>query len=79
VGEQLGRGRSLAEVLGSMTMVAEGVNTARAARELADRNGVEMPITEQVCEVLFAGKDPRDAMDDLLSRLARDERTGELL
>lgn len=79
VGEQIGRGRSLAEVLADMSMVAEGVNTARAARDLAARHGVEMPITEQVCQVLFAGKDPSDAMDDLLSRLARDERTGELL
>jgi glycerol-3-phosphate dehydrogenase (NAD(P)+) len=62
-----------------MTMVAEGVRTAPAALQLAAPLGVEMPITEQVCEVLFQGKDPRDAMDDLLSRLARDERTGDVL
>jgi glycerol-3-phosphate dehydrogenase (NAD(P)+) len=62
-----------------MTMVAEGVNTARAARVLATRHQVELPIADQVYAVLFEGKNPLDAMQDLLSRLARDERTGEPL
>jgi glycerol-3-phosphate dehydrogenase (NAD(P)+) len=77
VGEQLGQGRKLADILGGMTMVAEGVHTTRAARTLADRHDVEMPITDQVYAVLFEGKDPRAAMLDLLSRLARDEQTGQ--
>jgi glycerol-3-phosphate dehydrogenase (NAD(P)+) len=76
VGEQLGQGRSLAEIRGGMTMVAEGVPTARAALSLAVRHGVELPITEQVCEVLFAGRDPRSAMDVLLSRSAGHEDAG---
>jgi glycerol-3-phosphate dehydrogenase (NAD(P)+) len=76
VGEQLGRGRSLAEIRAGMSMVAEGVSTARAALELAARHGVEMPITEQVCEVLFHDRDPRSAMDILLARSARNEGTG---
>ncbi len=76
VGEQLGRGQSLAEILHGMTMVAEGVNTARAARILAERHGVELPIADQVFDVLFEDKEPRAAMHDLLSRLARDEQTG---
>jgi glycerol-3-phosphate dehydrogenase (NAD(P)+) len=79
VGERLGQGAALAEILAGMNMVAEGVRTAPAAQLLAHRLQVDMPITEQICEVLFQGKDPRAAMDDLLSRLARDERTGEIL
>jgi glycerol-3-phosphate dehydrogenase (NAD(P)+) len=77
VGEQLGRGRPLAEILGAMTMVAEGINTARAARTLANRYGVELPIADQVFDVLFEGKEPREAMHELLSRLTVDEQTGQ--
>jgi glycerol-3-phosphate dehydrogenase (NAD(P)+) len=79
LGEEIGRGRSPHEVLAGMTMVAEGANTARAARVLAARHQVELPIADQVYAVLFEGKNPLDAMQDLLSRLARDERTGELI
>jgi len=68
VGEQIALGRSLDEVLSSMVMVAEGVRTTRAARELARRSGVEMPITEQMHEVLFDGKGPRAAIADLMER-----------
>ncbi len=77
VGELLGRGGNLDDILASMTMVAEGVHTARAAQVLAARHGVEMPITNEVCDVLFDGKEPRAAMEALLSRLMRDEQTGE--
>ena len=76
VGYELGRGRSLAEIQASMTSVAEGVTTTRAARDLARRYGVEMPIVEQVYAVLFEGKSPHAAVDDLLARAARDELTG---
>ncbi|HVA91717.1 MAG TPA: NAD(P)H-dependent glycerol-3-phosphate dehydrogenase [Chloroflexota bacterium] len=76
VGEQLGRGRPLEEIRSEMTMVAEGVPTARAALALAAQKGVELPITEQVCEVLFAGRDPRSAMNALLSRSAGHEDAG---
>ena len=79
VGEQIGLGRPLAEVLAGMTMVAEGVSTAPAARLLAVRHGVEMPITDQVCAVLFEGKDPRAATGDLLDRHAGSELAGPLL
>jgi len=68
VGEQIALGRSLDEVLSSMVMVAEGVRTTRAARELARCSGVEMPITEQMHEVLFDGKEPRAAIADLMER-----------
>jgi glycerol-3-phosphate dehydrogenase (NAD(P)+) len=52
VGEQLGRGRRLADVLGEMTMVAEGVNTAASVMRLADQHGVEMPICHDIDRVL---------------------------
>ncbi len=76
VGELIGRGGRLEDVLAGMTMVAEGVRTAPAAQILAARMGVELPITNEVCAVLFEDKNPRTAMDDLLSRLAaRDEQS----
>ena len=68
VGFELGRGRPLQEVLGGLGHVAEGVTTARSADDLARRLGVELPICQQVCQVLYAGKLPRDAVDDLLRR-----------
>ncbi len=68
VGFELGRGRPLAQVLGSLGHVAEGVTTARSAHDLAERLGVDLPICSQVCQVLHDGKLPRDAVDDLLRR-----------
>ena len=62
-----------------MSSVAEGITTTRAALELARRYGVEMPITEQLHAVLFAGKSPHAAVDDLLARAARDELTSQPL
>jgi glycerol-3-phosphate dehydrogenase (NAD(P)+) len=73
VGEQLGRGLGLEQVLGAMTMVAEGVHTARAARDLGRRHGVELPITEQVCALLFEGRSPLEALQALMARDLRSE------
>lgn len=73
VGEQVAAGRRLDEVLGEIKMVAEGVPTARAAHELAIKHGVEMPIMEQVHKVLFEGKDPQQAVGDLMRRPGKDE------
>jgi glycerol-3-phosphate dehydrogenase (NAD(P)+) len=73
VGEQIGKGRTLKEVLSSMQMVAEGVNTADSGRALARRTGVEMPITEEVYRILFRGKDARKAVNDLMTRDAKAE------
>jgi glycerol-3-phosphate dehydrogenase (NAD(P)+) len=67
VGERLGRGEDLEHILGAMVMVAEGVHTARAARDLGTQRGVELPITEQVC-ALFAGRDPQSALMALMTR-----------
>ena len=73
VGEQLGRGRPLAEILGEMDMVAEGVGTAPAVLELAAGAGVEMPITEQVARVLRSELSPQDALSTLMQREAKTE------
>jgi glycerol-3-phosphate dehydrogenase (NAD(P)+) len=74
VGVELGRGKPLEEILGEMKMVAEGVKTTLAARTLAARLGVDMPITEQVYQVLYEGKDPRLVPRELMTRELRDER-----
>ncbi len=68
VGFELGRGKKLPEILEALGMVAEGVKTAKSARELARREGVEMPITEEVYRVLYEDKDPRQAVVDLMTR-----------
>jgi glycerol-3-phosphate dehydrogenase (NAD(P)+) len=73
VGERLGRGESLEQILGAMVTVAEGVNTARAARDLGRAHGVELPITEQVCALLLEGRDPREAMQTLMTRDLKSE------
>ena len=73
VGEQIGKGKKLDEVLGEMVMVAEGVKTTRAAVRLAKRVSVELPIAEQVYKVLFYNKDPRKAIRDLMVRKAKRE------
>lgn len=68
VGVQLGSGRSLPDILASMNMVAEGVETCRAARELGRRQNVPLPIIDQMHAVLYAEKDPRQAIRDLMDR-----------
>ena len=73
VGEQLGQGRTLEEILSEMSMVAEGVRTAISVRALAQRYGVEMPIATAVYEILFAGKSPQQALEELMSRAAKEE------
>jgi glycerol-3-phosphate dehydrogenase (NAD(P)+) len=75
VGQALGQGRNLAEILDSLGgKVAEGVLTTRAALGLARLHQIEMPITEQVELILNEGKDPREAIRDLMLRPGRDER-----
>ncbi len=73
VGEQIGRGKSLHQVLDEMSMVAEGVETTSAAKELGDKHGVEMPITDQVYDILFNGKDPSEAWQELMRRSPKAE------
>lgn len=73
VGEEIGKGRSLKEVQSGMTMVAEGIKTARSAFQLSSRHEVEMPITQQVHQVLFEDKSPRQAMIELMTRDPKSE------
>ena len=74
VGLAVGRGESLEEVLAGMTAVAEGVRTTEAARDLASRHGVEMPIVGAVYSILYEKVDPRRALALLMSRQPKPER-----
>ncbi len=74
VGEELGRGKLLTEVLEGMKMVAEGVTTTQSAYELAKAHRIEMPIVEETYRILFEGKDPRTAVNDLMTRNPKSER-----
>ncbi|HLE32580.1 MAG TPA: NAD(P)H-dependent glycerol-3-phosphate dehydrogenase [Bacteroidota bacterium] len=73
VGEQIGKGRKLNDVLREMVMVAEGVASTRSVRDLARKHRVEMPIVESVYEMLFEGKDPQKATAQLMTRHAKGE------
>jgi len=73
VGFELGRGKSLEEILSSMKMVAEGVETSMAIMKLAEKFSVEMPISHKVFEVLFDGKPPIKAIEELMTRKLKDE------
>ena len=73
VGEELGKGRTVEEIVAELNEVAEGINTARAVKKLADRAGLEMPITNEVNAVLYDGKPARDAVAELMSRPLREE------
>jgi len=73
VGVEVGKGRTLEEVLKDKETVAEGVVTAQSARELAAREGVEMPIVDTVNRVLFEGQSARSAIAALMSRELRAE------
>jgi len=76
VGVELGRGRKLDDILGGMVMVAEGVKTARSARDLARRMNIEMPIVEAVYSMLFEELDPRRAVEQLMLREPKAEHHG---
>ncbi|HKF51841.1 MAG TPA: NAD(P)H-dependent glycerol-3-phosphate dehydrogenase [Candidatus Acidoferrales bacterium] len=73
VGIELARGRKLDDILASMRMVAEGVGTTAAARTLAHKAGVEMPITEQMFAVLHDGRPPKVALRELMERRLKSE------
>ncbi len=74
VGEEIGRGRPLDDVISQMNMIAEGVHTSKAVFELSRRVGVEMPITKAVYEMLFKGKPVQQAILDLMTRDPKQER-----
>ncbi|MBP3284821.1 MAG: NAD(P)H-dependent glycerol-3-phosphate dehydrogenase [Clostridia bacterium] len=72
-GELIGKGYSLEDALKEVNMVVEGVNAAKSIRELGKRYHVELPITEQACNVLFEGKDPKTAVLELMGRSKKKE------
>ena len=76
VGEQIGKGRKLDDILNEMAMVAEGVKTTKSAYDLSIKESIEMPITEQVYKTLFENKSPVDAMRDLMTRQSKIEDWG---
>jgi glycerol-3-phosphate dehydrogenase (NAD(P)+) len=73
LGTRLGKGEKFDDIMRGMKTVAEGVRTAKAARELARRHGVEMPVVEEVYLILYEGKDPRKALHDLMTRELKGE------
>ncbi len=73
VGMELAHGKPLAEITGSMRMIAEGVETCQAAVALGQRLQVDLPITQQMHAVLYEGKSPREALRDLMERSLKSE------
>lgn len=74
VGEEIGRGKKLKDILGNMEMVAEGVKTCEAAHHLTRKKGIDAPITEQVYKVLYEDKKPETAVGDLMRRKKKEEK-----
>jgi glycerol-3-phosphate dehydrogenase (NAD(P)+) len=72
-GYMLGQGRNLEGVLAEMGMVVEGVKTTKAAHALAAKNQVDMPITNELYQLLFAGKSAKAAVEDLMGRVRTHE------
>ncbi len=72
-GYLIGQGKSMQEAMDEVKMVVEGVYSAKAAAKLAEKYGVSMPIVEEVNKVLFEGKSPSQAVDDLMQRESRSE------
>jgi glycerol-3-phosphate dehydrogenase (NAD(P)+) len=73
VGERIGQGHPLVDVIADMRMVAEGVTTTKSAYQLARQHGVEMPITNEVYQILFESKDARTATHELMKRQTKNE------
>lgn len=73
VGQMLGEGRTLKQILSGMSMVAEGVETVKAAHRLARKHKIEMPITEEIFKILYKRKSASKAVKDLMSRKAKAE------
>ncbi|MEZ6148372.1 MAG: NAD(P)H-dependent glycerol-3-phosphate dehydrogenase [Planctomycetaceae bacterium] len=73
VGEKLGQGQSLDEIMTHMASIAEGVNTTRSVHDLARQMHIEMPITNEIYAVLYDGKSPLEATETLMQRPPRSE------
>ncbi|WP_022851167.1 NAD(P)H-dependent glycerol-3-phosphate dehydrogenase [Limisalsivibrio acetivorans] len=73
VGLKLAEGHTIDDITGKMNMVAEGVYTAKAAYEMSIKHGIEMPITNEVYQVIYEGKNPKDSVMALMERPLREE------
>ncbi len=73
VGERIGKGEKLDQIMGAMQQAVEGIWNCRQAVELAAKHAIDVPITEQVYQIAYAGKDPRAAVEDLLARDVKPE------
>lgn len=79
VGERIGKGEPLKAIIGSMKMVAEGVKTSRCLFEIAQREKIEMPITEEVVNILYHGKNPKESVLSLMKRKPKPETSEGLV
>jgi glycerol-3-phosphate dehydrogenase (NAD(P)+) len=73
VGEEIGKGKKLSQVISGMKMVAEGVQTAPAVKKLALKKGISIPITDEVISILYGGKDPKESVLELMLRSPKSE------
>ena len=73
LGTRLGKGEKLDDIMKGAKTVAEGVKTSKAARDLAGKFNIEMPIVDEVYQILYEGKDPRLALKDLMTRELKEE------
>ncbi len=73
VGEKLGKGKKISQILAATNMVAEGVPTARAIYRLSKKHKVSMPITTEVFQIIYKKKDPKDVAKDLMIRKLKEE------
>jgi glycerol-3-phosphate dehydrogenase (NAD(P)+) len=76
LGEKIGQGKSAEQALAEMTMVAEGMKTAPSAHRLAQKLKLDCPLTHEIYEVLYHGKDPKKSMRDLMNRQTHNEWQG---
>ena len=77
VGLEIAKGVAVSEIISGMKMVAEGIKTARSAYNLAAKMGVEMPIVAEVYHIIYNGKEPREAVKDLIARELKNELENE--
>lgn len=75
VGEKIGHGINLKEIISELGMVAEGIETSKSIHQLMKKHSIDMPICEQVYETLYNQKDPRQAIRELMSRTLVDEHS----
>ncbi|MDP8233744.1 MAG: NAD(P)H-dependent glycerol-3-phosphate dehydrogenase [Candidatus Saelkia tenebricola] len=73
IGEKVGRGMKLKEILKEMDMIAEGIYTVKAVYEFSKIQKIDMPITEKVYQVLYDSKNPRNAVNELMQREPKSE------